>query len=59
MTETNPKFVEFILGLQQGAWMALGKIQNPFTGQSDVDLRHGKAIIDTLEMLLEIGRAHV
>ena len=47
------QFIQFVLGLQQGAWMSLGKIQNPLTGKIEKNLNHVMAIIDTLLMIKE------
>ena len=51
--QENALFVELVLVLQQSGWMALGKIQNPQTGKSLVDLPGASHAIDTLGMLKE------
>jgi uncharacterized protein DUF1844 len=44
-------FLELVLVFQQSAWIALGKIQNPQTGQTGVDLKVASHAIDMLSML--------
>ena len=45
--------LQLVIGLQSTAWMALGKVQNPQTGKSEVNLPMAKDCIDTLLMLKE------
>jgi hypothetical protein len=44
-------FLELVLVFQQSAWIALGKIQNPQTGHTEVDLKGASHAIDMLSML--------
>lgn len=44
-------FLELVLVFQQSAWIALGKIQNPQTGRTEVDLKGASHAIDMLSML--------
>ena len=41
-------FLQLILGLQQAAMVALGKLMNPMTGKLDKNLEAAKNTIDTL-----------
>jgi hypothetical protein len=51
----NPRdealFLELVLVFQQSAWVALGKIQHPDTGHTEVDLKAASHAIDMLAML--------
>lgn len=54
MNETpkdNPLLLQLILVFQQTAWQSLGKIQNPQTGKTEVDLGAASHAIDMLAML--------
>lgn len=53
MTETHPSreaalFLQLVLGLQQAAMVALGKLMNPMTGKLEKNLEAAKNTIDTL-----------
>ena len=53
MSETGPSrdaalFLQLVLGLQQSAMMALGKLMNPITRKIETDLEAARATIDTL-----------
>jgi hypothetical protein len=41
-------FLQLVLGLQQTAMMALGKLMNPITRKVETDLDAARATIDTL-----------
>ncbi|MEO5987496.1 MAG: DUF1844 domain-containing protein [Candidatus Eisenbacteria bacterium] len=41
-------FLQLVLGLQQAAMMALGKLMNPMTGKLERNLEAAKNTIDTL-----------
>lgn len=63
MTETKNdeppievSFGFFITGLMMEAVMALGDLENPATHKKELNLRHAKILIDTLEMLKEKTR---
>lgn len=47
----DSRFREFVIFQAQNAGMFLGKIPNPTTGESTVNLRAAKAVLDSLEML--------
>lgn len=56
MTESTPSrqaalFLQLILGLQQAAMMALGKLMNPMTRQLEKNLDAARDTIDTLSAL--------
>ncbi len=53
MTEENPSreaalFLQLVLGLQQAAMVALGKLMNPMNGKIERNLEAAKNTIDTL-----------
>lgn len=53
MTEHQPSrdaalFLQLVLGLQQAAMVALGKLMNPMTGKLERNLDAAKNTIDTL-----------
>ncbi len=53
MTETQPSreaalFLQLVVGLQQAAWVALGKLMNPVSGKIERNLEAAKNTIDTL-----------
>lgn len=53
MTEDHPSrdaalFLQLVLGLQQAAMVALGKLMNPMTGKIERNLEAAKNTIDTL-----------
>lgn len=47
----DPRFREFVLFQAQNAGLFLGKIPNPSTGETSINLRAAKSVIDSLEML--------
>jgi len=47
----DPLLLQLILVFQQTAWQSLGKIQNPQTGATQVDLGAASHAIDMLGML--------
>ncbi|HEY6867346.1 MAG TPA: DUF1844 domain-containing protein [Candidatus Eisenbacteria bacterium] len=56
MSEPQPSrdaalFLSLVLGLQQSAMMALGKLKNPMTQKIETDLGLARDTIDTLESL--------
>lgn len=51
--EFNKHFLQLVIGLQTGAWMALGKTMNPVTKEINADLNLARDTIDTLLMLKE------
>ena len=56
MTEATPSrqaalFLQLVLGLQQSAMMALGKLMNPITRKIETHLEMAKDTIDTLAAL--------
>lgn len=44
-------FLQLVLGLQSSAWIHLGKIPNPMTGETERNLHLAKNEIDMLMML--------
>lgn len=53
MTESNPSrdaalFLQLVLGLQQAAMVALGKLMNPMSGKLERNLDAARNTIDTL-----------
>ena len=53
MTDNSPSrdaalFLQLVLGLQQAAMVALGKLMNPMTGKLERNLEAAKNTIDTL-----------
>lgn len=53
MTESHPSreaalFLQLVVGLQQAAWVALGKLMNPVSGKIERNLEAAKNTIDTL-----------
>lgn len=53
MTDSTPSrdaalFLQLVLGLQQAAMVALGKLMNPMTGKLERNLDAAKNTIDTL-----------
>ena len=53
MTDSSPSrdaalFLQLVLGLQQAAMVALGKLMNPMTGKLERNLDAAKNTIDTL-----------
>ncbi len=56
MTDATPSrdaalFLQLVLGLQQAAMVALGKLMNPMTGKLERNLDAAKNTIDTLGAL--------
>lgn len=43
--------IELILVFQQSAWQGMGKVQNPLSGKTDVQLPQARHAIDMLAML--------
>ena len=43
--------IELILVFQQSAWQGMGKVQNPLSGKTEVQLPQAKHAIDMLAML--------
>ena len=51
MTKHDHVLAGLVFSLQAAAMQQLGKIQNPMTGEVEVDLDQAKGTIDVLEML--------
>ena len=56
MTDSNPSreaalFLQLVLGMQQAAMMAMGKLMNPMSGKLEKNLEQAKNAIDTLGAL--------
>jgi len=54
MEQTNDQvlFMQLVIQNQQIALMSLGKMKNPLTDKSEINLEYAKISIDTLDMLL-------
>jgi hypothetical protein len=59
MSEPDPRFNEFVILQAQNAGLFLGKIPNPQTGETSVNLRAAKSVIDSLEMLASKTRGNL
>ncbi len=52
MSETlDKRFMDFVLFQAQNAGLFLGKIPNPATGQTSINIRAAQSVLDSLEML--------
>ena len=52
MSETlDKRFMDFVLFQAQNAGLFLGKLPNPATGQTTINLRAAQSVLDSLEML--------
>ena len=52
MSETlDKRFMDFVLFQAQNAGLFLGKIPNPATGQTGINIRAAQSVLDSLEML--------
>lgn len=51
MSTADPRFHEFVLFQAQNAGLFLGRIPNPATGETQINLRAARSVIDSLEML--------
>ncbi len=49
----DPRFASFVYFQAQNGGLFLGKIPNPATGESSVNLRAAKSVVDSLEMLFD------
>ncbi|MBN2422116.1 DUF1844 domain-containing protein [Candidatus Woesearchaeota archaeon] len=45
------QFIQLIISLQGSAWMLLGKVMNPLTGNIEKNLEQAKITIDMIQML--------
>jgi len=52
-------FLQLVLGLQSSAWIHMGKIPNPMTGQTEKNLHLAKTEIDMLMMLKDKTRGNL
>jgi hypothetical protein len=52
-------FFTLVYSFQMQAMMGLGKIQNPVTNKTEVDLDAARMSIDMLEMLGEISKGNI
>lgn len=59
MSEPDPRFNEFVILQAQNAGLFLGKIPNPQTGETSLNLRAAKSVIDSLEMLASKTRGNL
>lgn len=51
MPAADPRFTDFVLLQAQNAGFFLGQLPNPTTGETQLNLRAAKSVIDSLEML--------
>ena len=51
LSRDSALFVHLVLGLQQSAMIALGKLMNPVSHKVEPDLETARATIDTLEAI--------
>ena len=51
MSSDDPVFLQLVLVFQESAWQALGKVQSPQSGKSEVNLPLASHAIDMLAML--------
>lgn len=52
MAETlDKRFMDFVLFQAQNAGLFLGKIPNPATGETSLNIRAAQSVLDSLEML--------
>ncbi|NNC89207.1 MAG: DUF1844 domain-containing protein [Akkermansiaceae bacterium] len=49
--EPDSRFSDFVLLQAQNAGLFLGQIPNPATGESSVNLKAARTVLDSLEML--------
>lgn len=49
--DTDPRFTDFVILQAQNAGLFLGQIPNPATGQTGVQLRAARSVLESLEML--------
>ncbi len=52
-------FMQLVMQNQQIAMMSLGRISNPVTNKTEVNLDYAKMAIDTLDMLKERTRGNL
>ncbi len=57
--EMTQRFIEFIMMQAQQAALFLGRMPNPQTGKSEVNLAVARMLIDQLEMLREKTRGNL
>lgn len=53
------RFMDFVLFQAQNAGLFLGKIPNPATGQTSLNLRAAQSVLESLEMLREKTRGNL
>ncbi|MEM9081824.1 MAG: DUF1844 domain-containing protein [Verrucomicrobiota bacterium] len=49
----DKRFMDFVLFQAQNAGLFLGKLPNPATGETSVNLRAAQSVLDSLEMLAD------
>lgn len=57
--ETTQRFIAFIMMQSQQAALFLGRLPNPQTGKSEVNLEVARMLIDQLEMIREKTRGNL
>jgi hypothetical protein len=53
------RFMDFVLFQAQNAGLFLGKIPSPTTGETSLNLRAGRSVLESLEMLQEKSRGNL
>lgn len=53
MAQTNEFFVILVSSLASSCWINLGKVPNPATNKTEVNLEEAKMVIELLRMLKE------
>ncbi len=59
VNSTELLFMQLVMQNQQIAMMSLGKMSNPVTNKTEVNLEYAKMAIDTLDMLKEKTRGNL
>lgn len=52
-TYHEPTFTVFLSSLGMQAMIAMGRLENPLSGKTEMNLEHARFLIDTLEILKE------
>jgi hypothetical protein len=53
------RFMDFVLFQAQNAGLFLGKIPNPATGETSLNLRAAQSVLESLEMLQEKAKGNL
>lgn len=55
----DPRFASFVYFQAQNGGLFLGRIPNPATGETNVNLRAARSVVDSLEMLTHKTRGNL